>query len=78
MDLLHTGASGSAADESDNVPLRNRTALDRIDRRRLSGEDASGTGVTVDICLVDKSWIDGRAFDNASFRRQVASREADR
>ena len=64
VDLLHARAERAAADEDDDVALRDCAALDGVDGGGLRDEDAGRAGVTVDVAIADERRIDGGALDD--------------
>src|ERR1700753_1105781 len=77
VDLLHSRTGRAAADEHDDITMRDSASLDRIDGGSLGHEDLRRSNMAIDIVFVDQRGIYRCAFNYASFRCEISYREAD-
>ena len=75
--LFHTRAQGSACAQYNNVPGDNAAGLDRLDDRRLRGEDFGGAHFAIHLILAHHARVNRGALDDTATRSEIALRKAD-
>src|SRR5438093_6958543 len=73
--FFHPGTHRTAAREHKNIARLNAAFLDCLDGVFLAHKDTRRPFLAIDTVGIDYSWVDGRAFDERTFRGKVSPRK---